>query len=115
MKNTDLFLENTQFRGVYINKCMSMRRTLQIGTIRWYRQTFLEKCHFQRTIPFLEKQYTGFIIQYLKPKHVTTRNFHVFLHENSVKVINSLYTFFGVFTLCNHHCKQKVVKLISRE
>ena len=105
MKNTDLFLENTQFRGVYINKCMSMRRTLQIGTIRWYRQTFLEKCHFQRTIPFLEKQYTGFIIQYLKPKHVTTRN--VVLHENFGKVINSLYTFFDFIPFCNYLYKQR--------
>ena len=61
------------------------------------------------------KEYTGFIIQHLKPKHVITRIFHVFSHENSVKVINSLYTFF-VITFCNYHYKQKVVKLIeSRE
>ena len=40
---------------------------------------------------------------------------YVFLHENSVKVINSLYTFFDVITFFNYHYKQKVVKLISRE
>ena len=65
---------------------------------------------------FIENQeYTGFIIQYLKPKAVITRIFHVFLHENSVKVINSFYTFFDVITFCNYHYKQKVVKLISSE
>ena len=30
--------------------------------------------------------------QYLKPKHVITRLFHAFLHENSVKAINSLHS-----------------------
>ena len=60
-------------------------------------------------------QYTSFIIQYLKPKHENTQIFHVFLHENSVKVINSLYTFFDGITFYNYHYKQKVVKLISRE
>ena len=55
-------------------------------------------------------QYTSFIIQYLKPKHLITRIFHVFLHENSVKVISSLYTFFDVITFCKNF-----VKLISRK
>ena len=50
-----------------------------------------------------------FLIQYLKPKDVITRIFHIFLHGNSVKVINSLYTFFDVITFCNYHDKQKVV------
>ena len=59
-------------------------------------------------------EYTDFIIQYLKPKHVITRIFHVFLHENSVKVINSLYTFFDVITFCNYRYKQNSVKLLSK-
>ena len=44
-------------------------------------------------------QYTGFMIQYLKPKHVITGICHVFLHENSVKVNNSLYRFVQRFLL----------------
>ena len=59
-------------------------------------------------------EYTDFIIQYLKPKHEITRIFHVFLHENSAKVINSLYTFFDVITFCNYRYKQNSVKLLSK-
>ena len=65
---------------------------------------------------FWMNEYTGFIVQYLKPKHVITRIFHVFLHEKipwkSLIVYN---TFFDVSTFCNYHYKQNVVKLISRE
>ena len=54
---------------------------------------FSWRMFWQLDINFLQEN-TGFIIQYLKPKHVITRIFHVFLHENSVKIIKSLYTFF---------------------
>ena len=85
---------------------------------------YIEKLVIQTNLCLcmMRRKHTGFIIQYLKPEHVITRNFHVFLHENSVKVINSLYTFIyiiyiyiHVLTFCNHHYKEKVVKLISRQ